>query len=378
MPKPNEVLDDELDTNEDVTVDEGFVDTNEDTSEEDLDESAADTLRPMGGSGGGETRAQMLSTFVQLMSQLGKEDLSKFNDMAQAQFGPSKAPGAEDKSGTNKGTISAKSSAAKGTGPIPPMPMPHLGIKEDMDEMFSGDDLSEDFKERASVVFEAAFNTRVNLELVRLAEEYETLESELNEQYEEKLNEATDKILEDLTDKLDQYLDYVVEEWMRENELAVETSLRTEVAESFIESLKGVFQEHYVDMPEERFDIVNELKVERDQLAEQLSRTLDEKIALENEVNEAVRETVLEDATDGLSVAQSEKLRTLSEGLEFTDAETYRAKLDILRENFFSGDRPKGTGLLNEEIDGTDTTQDEEHVAPEMRRYVDVLSRASK
>ena len=184
-----------------------------DNDELQIDEaSAADTLKPGAGSGGTESKAATLATFTSLLSQLGKEDLSKlFNDV-QAQFGPNKAPGAEDKSASNKASVNAKASAAVGSGgAAAPDAMPKLSVKEDMDEMFGGEELSEEFREKAEVVFEAALNTRMTLETARLEEEFAAKEAELEEAFEIALEEEIAKVFEDSVAKLDQYLDYVVD-----------------------------------------------------------------------------------------------------------------------------------------------------------------------
>jgi hypothetical protein len=220
-----------------------------------MDEAtAADTLKPGGGSGGGDTKAATLATFTSLLAQLGKDDLSKiFNDV-QSQFGPNKAPGAEDKSASNKATLNMKPSDAVGKG----------AWKEDVDELFSGDELTEEFREKAETIFEAAVNVRTNLEIARLEEAYEEL-------FEEELQEASAQIFEDVSSKLDQYLDYVVEQWMAENTIAIESTLRTDIAENFIVGLQNLFAEHYITVPDEKIDLVAEMKAEIVELCQRIS-----------------------------------------------------------------------------------------------------------
>lgn len=332
--------------------------------------SAADTLKPGGGSGGGDTKAETLATFTSLLSQLGKEDLSKlFNDV-QAQFGPNKAPGAVDNSASNRATVDMKPSAAVGKG----------AWKEDVDEMF-GEDLSEEFKERAEVVFEAALNTRMNLETARLEEEYEAYKTELEEAFEETLEEQTAVIMEEMTNKLDQYLDYCVEQWMEENKLAIENSLRADIAEDFIQGLHNLFAEHYIRVPDEKIDLVAEMKAELEEVKNQLNETLDEKISLQAVINEATMEATLEEVSEGLAETQIEKLRTLSEGIEFTDAETYRKKLEIVKEQYFkTAKTATSTGLITEEIDGEDDSAPGStgFTAPGMDKYVRAIAKAVK
>jgi hypothetical protein len=327
--------------------------------------AAADTLKPGGGSGGTESKAEMLATFTSLLAQLGKEDLSSIFNAVQAQYGPNNAPGAVDNSGKNASTLNMKPSAAVGTG----------AWKEDIDDMF-GDDLTEEFREKAETIFEAAVNTRINLEVVRLEEELETITTDLEDQFNEALEEKSAEIFEDLSEKLDQYLDYVIEQWMEENQLAVENSLRADIAEDFISGLQNLFAEHYITVPDEKIDLVAEMKAELEELKTKLNETIDTKLELENVLNEAVIEATLDDVSTGLVETQIDKFRTLAEGIEFTDADTYRRKLEIIKENYFSGKKrvSTSTGLITEEIDGTDDSLTES-VPAHMQQYMQAISK---
>jgi len=344
---------------------------NIDNFDQELDEgSAADTLHPGAGSGGGDTKSETLATFTQLLAQLGKEDLSNlFNDV-QAQFGPNKAPGAVDNSAKNRSTVDAKPSAAQGTG----------AWKEDIDDMFGGDDLTEEFREKANVVFEAAVNTRITLEETRLQEEFEAVLESLEEEYETKLQEEASRVFEDVSEKLDQYLDYVVENWMQENQIAIENSLRADIAEDFIQGLQGLFAEHYIRVPDEKIDLVAEMKAELDELKTRLNETIDAKLELEGVIVEATKEATLEEVSEGLAVSQAEKLRTLSEGIEFNDASSYRRKLEIVKENYFNKKSAStGTGLITEEIDGDDGENDaDRYTAPGMDMYMKAIKKSVK
>jgi hypothetical protein len=341
-----------------------------DNTELQIDEaSAADTLKPGAGSGGTESKAETLATFTQLLAQLGKEDLSKlFNDV-QSQFGPNKAPGAEDKSDANRATVAMKPSAAVGKG----------AWKEDIDEIFGTDDLTEDFKEKASTVFEAAVEARCILEETRLQEQYETLAAELEEEFEQKLEETSTAMFEELSTKLDQYLDYVVEQWMEANEVAIETQLRAEIAEGFMAGLQNLFAEHYITVPEDKLDVFAEMKAELDATKAKLNESIDEKLALQSVIDEATKEALLDEVSEGLAVTQSEKLRTLAEGLEYTDAETFKKKLEIVKENYFTEKKLSvATGLITEEIDGTDEAVNESVLPASMSKYVETISKSIK
>jgi hypothetical protein len=353
-----------------------------DNDELQIDEaSAADTLKPGAGSGGTESKAQTLATFTSLLSQLGKEDLSKlFNDV-QAQFGPNKAPGAEDKSASNKASVNAKASAAVGSGGAAAADaMPKLSVKEDMDEMFAADEtLSEEFRERAEVVFEAALNTRMTLETARLEEEFAAKEAELEEAFEVALEEEAAKIFEDVSAKLDQYLDYVVEQWMEENQAAIDNKLRLDIAENFMQGLHNLFAEHYITVPDEKIDLVAEMKAELEDVKAKLNEAVDQKLELQAVIDEATREATLEEVSEGLAETQVEKLRTLAEGIDFADADTYRKKLEIVKENYFTAKKPATTtGFITEEIDGTEDDAREAVLPPSMQMYAKAISKSVK
>lgn len=343
--------------------------------EDDLQEVAAlDTLKPNAGSGGGDTKAETLANFTSMLAQLGKEDLSKiFNDV-QDLYGPNKAPGGlEDKSAANRATVNAKPSAAVGNG----------AWKEDVDAMF-GDDLSEEFKERAEVVFEAALNTRLNIETVRLEEELEAIQAELEESYSKALDEEVTAVMEDMTEKLDQYLDYCAEQWMEDNQLAIENSLRADIAEDFMFALRNVFAEHFISVPDDKLDLVAEMKSELEEVKSLLNDTLNEKIELETSYNalvsEANMEAAFEDVSEGLAETQLDKLRTLAEGIEYTDGQSYRKKLEIVKEQYFNSKPKTSTGMITEEIDGVDdsATGTTGFSSPGMDVYVKAIKQSVK
>lgn len=346
----------------------------EDVELQDIDEAtaSADTLKPGAGSGGTESKAETLATFTSLLSQLGKEDLSKlFNDV-QSQFGAGKAPGAEDKSASNRASI--KSSGAKAADP-----MPKLSVKEDMDEMFAADELSEEFREKAEVVFEAALNTRMTLETARLEEEFAAKEVELEEAFELALEEETSKIFEEVSSKLDQYLDYVVEQWMEENQAAIDNKLRLDIAENFMQGLHNLFAEHYITVPDEKIDLVAEMKAELEEVKSKLNEAVDQKLELQAVIDEATKEATLEEVSEGLAETQIEKLRTLAEGIDYNDANTYRKKLEIVKENYFTSKKPAvSTGLITEEIDGSEDADSAPSVPAHMAKYMQAISKSVK
>lgn len=333
---------------------------------EQIDETAAaDSLTP--GGAPGESKAVMLSTFTQLLSQLGIEDLSNIFNQVQAQFGPN-TPDADDNSAQNRSTI-------KSDGAIPAMPM--LSVKEDVEEMFAGDDLTEDFKERAEVIFEAAVNTRVALEKARIEEDFEAQMIEMAEQTDALLEEKANELFEELGEKLDQYLDYAVSTWMEENQLAVDNGLRAEIAEDFIKGLHGLFKEHYITVPETEVDLMAEMKERLDTLEAALNEQIDENLELKAIVNESTKASIIDEMTEGLSLSQAEKLRSLCENIDFADTETFARKANIIRENYFSTERSApGTGLIVEEAEQSD--EQTEYVSNEMNAYIEATLKSFK
>jgi predicted nuclease with TOPRIM domain len=187
--------------------------------------------------------------------------------------------------------------------------------------------------------------------------------------------------MEEVTAKLDQYLDYCVEQWMEDNKLAIENSLRADIAEDFMDALRNVFAEHYIAVPDEKIDIVAEMKAELDDLKSKLNETVDAKIALEAIIEQATKEAAFEEVSEGLAQTQVEKLKTLAEGIDYSDSDTYRKKLEIVKEQYFKTNKTASTtGLITEEIDGEDDTANGTtgYTAPGMNAYVQAIAKAVK
>ena len=326
-----------------------------------IEESAgSDTLKPMGGSGGGESRAVQLATFTNLLAQLKGEDLSHFLNDALAQIG-------KEAEVTPSATApTAKPSAAQGSGSLPAMPMVKLAVKEDIDEMFANDEsLTEEFKERASTLFEAAVEARLNVEIVRVEEEAEA-----------KLEEEVASLKEDLSTKIDQYLDYVVEKWIEENALAIESSLRSDITEDFMNKLRNLFSESYITVPEERIDVLGELTAEIEDLKGKLDESIDKQLELQAVIDEAQKEMTFDEVSEGLAATQVEKFRTLAEGVDFTDVDNYKKKLEIVKENYFSSKKATSTGIITEQADELEPTA--APVRADMAQYVTAISKTVK
>jgi len=242
---------------------------------------------------------------------------------------------------------------------------------EHFDAMFDGEDLSEQFKEKASTIFEMAVNYRIG-----------EITEQLEELYADKLNEKVEEIeesyaqqLQDLTGKIDQYLNYVVEEWLKENEVAVETSLRSEITEDFIHGLKNLFAEHYIEVPEEKVNVVEELALRVEELEAKLNEAVNENIELRDSLNEMSTEEIFNEVSEGLTLSQVEKFKKLAEGVDFDEVESFKKKLLIVKENYFpSNDVKKTSNLLEESFDGEEPAA---VASSEMSKYVRAISRTT-
>ena len=220
--------------------------------------------------------------------------------------------------------------------------------------------LSDGFRAKAEVIFEAAVRSKVT----------ETVNS-LEEQYKEELAEETTRIHNELVEKVDGYLNYVVENWMEENKLAIESGLRNEISESFMKALHGVFNEHYIEVPESKVDLVDDMAKRNDDLEEQLNASIENNIKLKEQVADLSKEHVINEAAADLSEAQTEKLKSLAEGVSFDNAEDFASKVATLKESYFKAapaETPTETVELDEETE-------EVQVSDTMSRYLAALKK---
>ena len=240
-----------------------------------------------------------------------------------------------------------------------------IDIEEDVNALLGGEDLSEEFREKAKMVFESALNSKVS-------EIHEALES----QYEIKLEEAREGLKEALTDRVDSYLEYVAEEWMTENELAIEHGLKTEMTESFLSGMKGLFEEHYVTIPEDKYDVLESMVEKLDDMETKLNEQIDKNIGLNQRLSESVSDNILDQVSEGLAVTQKEKLASLAESVEFESEEEYREKLETLKESYFSKAPTAKSEAPQTLSEGVDTT--EAPVASGMEAYLRTLNAFKK
>ena len=236
-----------------------------------------------------------------------------------------------------------------------------IDLSDDVDALTSGEGLSEEFKTKAATIFEAALKSKIRTELERLEEEYA-------EAYDSAISEAKDE----LTTKVDGYLTYVVEEWMKKNELAVEHRLKTELAEQFITSLRALFEEHDIAIPDERFDMLEAAATQADDMEGRLNEEIEKNVDLTQRVNELSKNEILLDVASDLADTEVEKFGELAESVEYENSDDYRLKLETLKDSYF----PKAT--INEEVEAAPNYDEVEMTSGKMAAYMNTISRAHK
>ena len=232
-------------------------------------------------------------------------------------------------------------------------------IEEDVNALLAGEELSEEFQEKAKTIFEAAITSRV-------AAIKESLETE----YSEKLAEETEGVKAELNERVDSYLEYVADEWFTENQLAVEQGLKSEMSESFLSGMKSLFEEHYVTIPEEKYDVLESMVEKLDEMETKLNEQIEKNVSLNSRLAESVADGILESVSDGLAATQKEKLASLSESVEFESEESYREKLVTLKESYFPNAAP--TTKAENLSEGVDNSP--ESISGSMGAYLKTLS----
>lgn len=326
-------------------------------AEEHIEEttSAMASLKPTA------SKSEMLSKAMKHFAGMSRQDLSAFLDKTLDQVGKEADSGLAT-SAKNMGDIKMNSVAV-------PAPMA-AGVKEDVESLFDGEELSEDFHAKATTLFEAAVSNRVTIESARIEEDYET-----------KLEEQVSESISELHEQINTYMDYVVEKWLEENSVELENNFRVESTENFIQGLKTLFAESYVEVPEEKIDLIGTMEETISDLESQVESVVSENVRLTNEINENMVVSAFEEVTAGLVDTQVEKLRSLSENVEFASIDEYKEKLAIIKGQYFSESKEEtNTGLIVEEdtIGSNDNVSDEKTVPVEMRNYVQAISKTIK
>ena len=263
-----------------------------------------------------------------------------------------------DNSAKNKSSVSMKASAASAK---------MEEVESELKQLF-GEETSAEFVTEASALFAAAINERVS-----------SIQEDLEEQYNARLDEEVEAAQEAMVESIDKYLSYAIAEWIEENKLAVESNLRAEIAEEFIGGLKGLFAEHYIEVPQDRVDVIAEMSARIEELEALYNEKTDEVIGLQSEISEAKMHAIVESMTDGLAVTQAEKLKTLCEGLNFEDENTFARKVAVIKENYFSASEAKPMKMLNEEsFDASGEYVESNVPTGSMGNYVRAISRTVK
>jgi len=217
-----------------------------------------------------------------------------------------------------------------------------INVKEDVDALINGqDDLSDEFKAKAATIFEAAIKSKVGAEIERLEEEYA-----------KNLEEAKETAKSELTEKVDSYLNYVVEEWMKENELAIEKGVKGEIAEDFISGLKQLFEDHYIDIPDEKYNVLDAQASEIEELKSKVNEQTSKIVELNKEVGENTKASIFESVSDSLADSEKEKFKGLVESIDYEDADSYKAKLETIKESYFVKEKAQNNVTETNDAEG--------------------------
>jgi len=296
-----------------------------------------------------KTKKEMLKAMVGKMEMMKAGDLkSQYENIMAAMEMEAKEPTEEEKE---------KAEAVEAR-------IKDINVKEDVQALMNADDsLSEDFKVKAATIFEAAVKSKVRSEIERIHEEASSEKEAEMETFKE-----------ELTEKVDTYLNYVVEEWTKENELAIERGLKGEIAEDFISGLKQLFEDHYIDVPDEKYDVLEAQSEKISELEDKLNESIEKSVELSNLTSKLVREQVISEVSEDLADTEIEKFKSLTEDVDFGDEESFREKLNTLKESYF----PKGT-VVEQTFDDEDGTAAKDIDTTEaMSAYLSAISRNQK
>ena len=239
------------------------------------------------------------------------------------------------------------------------------GMKEDMEALFNGEALSEEFKTKASTIYEAAVMSRVNEEVARI-----------NEEFEAKLAEQVEQNTQGIVEQVDGYLGYIAEQWIAQNELALERGIKSEILEGFVNGLKDLFEEHYIEVPEERFDVLGEMEDKIASLEAKLNEQVEANVELTKTLAEAKRQEIVKTISEGLTDTESEKFMGLVEELSYEDAETFETKVKTIRENYFAGKKTEVASVVTDApVEVLTEEKKPAAVDPKMSAYLSALNK---
>ena len=242
-----------------------------------------------------------------------------------------------------------------------------IDVEEDLTALLEGEELSEEFQNKARTIFEAAIKTKIS-----------EVKSELQEQYEATIVEEVASVKAELAERVDAYLEYVSDEWMSENKLAVEAGLKTEMTDSFLTGMKSLFEDHYVTIPEDKYDVLNSMVEKLDEMEGKLNEQINKNVALNKRLAESTSDVILADVSEGLAVTQKDKLATLAENVEFDGEDNYREKLVTLRNSYFPANPGAPKQQTENLSEGAETGHQQPAVTGSMESYLNAIRRSVK
>ena len=245
---------------------------------------------------------------------------------------------------------------------------PTVNVEEDLAALFGGEELSEEFQTKAKTIFEAAVNSKVNV-----------VKEEMSAEYEKTLTEHLETVKAELVERTDAYLEYVSDEWLKENAIEVEHGLKTEMTESFLSGMKSLFEDHYVSIPDDKYDVLESMVNKLDDMEGKLNEQIEKNISLNKRLGESTADGILSEVSEGLAETQKEKLKSLAEGIEFEGEDAYREKVATLRESYFPKDGSKPQVSSKSETISEGIANDAgPDVSNTMNKYLSALSMATK
>ena len=308
----------------------------------------------------------------EILAELDEEEISEESEeeesLAEGGYGKKKMKEADDEEDEEepKNSFMMKKKVKK----------EDIDVSEHIDAMLSGHELSEDFQEKARTIFEAAVLEQVNKEVEKIEQSYE-------EDFEKSVLEVRSQLAE----KVDEYLSYVAKEWLEENKVVVESTLKLEIMENFISGMKTVFEENYIEVPEEKKDLYAEAVAEADQVKEQLNEEIEKNVKLSKEVESVQRDGIIRDVVEGMTIQQADKIRSLSEGVEFTSTEDFAEKVKVIKENYFPSEETVSSEVVvgEEEVTAVEDSEvvleeqaAKETLDPVMENYARAIARFSR
>ena len=350
--------DDNLVTEEEVTLEtasaEEVIAEAEEVQPEDDSEELAEEKPAMP-----KTKIGMINAMVEYMKGHKKDDIAASYGKLMSAFEPDDED--EDEEDDEE---EAKESKKKSVKEVKKVTKEDIDVSDDVKALFGEEDLSEEFKESATTIFEAAVVSKIN-------EVLDSVSVDMDAELEVELDES----IQTLSTRLDDYLEYVVEEWVKENEVAINSGIRAEIVENFMEGLRGLFTENYVDIPEEKVDLVDELAAKVQELETSVNEEMEKNIDISKQLQEIKKEQIIESISDGLSENQSDKLKSLADGVEFESEEDYTKKLETVKENYFPSEEVVSEIADDEPLEIED---DDKNVNGSMANYMNAISRSIK